>query len=239
MKKLIDETVIDLAEFICESDAIENIQDDRDLVIEQIETCKKDGHVGAMLMLEELAQSSLNQGGHTTDELICKLQGLITAEQHLKPGGPCLNPKYIGRYRPEYVSVTVGGRLCLSSSLVPAEMAKLLGGINLWQLSSWFQEQDYNIRRIADFHFRFEIIHPFADGNGRTGRALAYYLMQWAGLKPIIFTNNDKLELYYPCFRNPDDPSLMQRYFLIKMGRDPDAEVTADKTADWYNEGGQ
>ena len=33
-------------------------------------------------------------------------------------------------------------------------------------------------------HAHFETIHPFVDGNGRTGRALIHVLLSWAGLTP-------------------------------------------------------
>lgn len=39
----------------------------------------------------------------------------------------------------------------------------------------------------ALFHLVFEDIHPFADGNGRTGRALLNYLLMAAGYPPIAF----------------------------------------------------
>ena len=98
-----------LAEFIYESDLIENIRDDIDLLERQITEGKKDGHAGAMLLLESLAQSG-NGGSLVDKEFVCQIQGLITAEQHLKPGGPELPRKWIGKYRD--VNVSVGGRKC-------------------------------------------------------------------------------------------------------------------------------
>ncbi len=216
-EEIVKMAINNLAEFICESDAIENLTDDPVLVTRQIKQGKKDGHVGAMLLLEQLVQSPLNAGGYLTQELICKVQGLITAEQHLKPGGPKLEPEFVGCYRPEGVGVSVGGRRCLNSILVPDAMTKLLDQTKLWQDGSRFYEWGYNLNFIADFHFHFLIIHPFADGNGRTSRAMAYYLMRWAGLKPFIFTSKDKYETYYRCFSNPEDSSLMREYFLKKF----------------------
>jgi len=224
-----------LAQFIFESDAIEGIEDDMAVLTGQLAKQKKNGHVGAMLLLERIVQAR----GLITEELTRKIQGLITAEQHLKPGGPRLPRRYIGRYRPEGTSVVVGGRVCIPSQFVPTVMAELLARVIRWQQNAWFPEQDYNIRCVADFHFSFEIINPFVDGNGRTGRALAYYLMRWADLNPIVFTNHDKRALYYPCFKNPDDSSLMQRYFFGKMTRDHQTDDATDEIADWQNEGGR
>ena len=42
----------------------------------------------------------------------------------------------------------------------------------------------------------FEAIHPFADGNGRVGRALANYLLVSYGHPPIIIFDEDKMAYY-------------------------------------------
>ena len=46
------------------------------------------------------------------------------------------------------------------------------------------------------FHAAFESIHPFADGNGRVGRALANYLLVANDHPPIIIYDEDKLAYY-------------------------------------------
>ena len=48
----------------------------------------------------------------------------------------------------------------------------------------------------AYFHASFEAIHPFADGNGRVGRALANYLLVMNDHPPIIIFDEDKLAYY-------------------------------------------
>ena len=66
--------------------------------------------------------------------------------------------------------------------------------------------QDYNlfstrhiIESIAEFHLRFEGIHPFIDGNGRTGRILLNLGLIQSGLLPINIKYTDRLK-YYKCF---------------------------------------
>ena len=200
-----------LARFIYESDAIEGIQDDIGLLERQIAEDKYDGHVGAMFLLETWTRNETI--GFVDKELICRIQGLITAEQHLKPGGPKLPDEFIGRYRT--VNVLVGGRKCPSHKLVPALMNILLEGIREWQKGVKNCKSGHNICAVAYFHFIFERIHPFADGNGRTGRALVWYLFKYAGIKPFIFTSCDKHETYYLCFEKPE---AMRGYFMRKMG---------------------
>lgn len=48
---------------------------------------------------------------------------------------------------------------------------------------------------ILDFHVRFEIIHPFQDGNGRVGRLLMFKECLANGHVPFIIT--DELKMYY------------------------------------------
>ena len=42
------------------------------------------------------------------------------------------------------------------------------------QLLKWYREQNKNMRTLAEFHARYEAIHPFQDGNGRTGRMIMF-----------------------------------------------------------------
>lgn len=46
----------------------------------------------------------------------------------------------------------------------------------------------------ADFHSRFERIHPFEDGNGRTGRILIDRGLIKSGLAPAVITKDVRAE---------------------------------------------
>lgn len=51
---------------------------------------------------------------------------------------------------------------------------------------------------VANFHIDFERIHPFIDGNGRTGRVILNWQMQQLDLPQIIIRSERKHENYYP-----------------------------------------
>lgn len=59
------------------------------------------------------------------------------------------------------------------------------------------------IRAGAYFHAVLENIHPFSDGNGRTGRTLLNYYLMTHNHPPLIVYDQDK-RLYYECLEKYD-----------------------------------
>lgn len=55
------------------------------------------------------------------------------------------------------------------------------------------------VTKLARFHIEFEGIHPFIDGNGRTGRLLVNLELMKAGYPPIYIKFTDRLK-YYEAF---------------------------------------
>lgn len=82
----------------------------------------------------------------------------------------------------------VGGKRTTAPEGVGAEMKKLLAEYNAIE-SKTFDD-------LLDFHYRFESIHPFQDGNGRVGRLLLFKECLRFGIVPFIIEDDIKLFYY-------------------------------------------
>ena len=63
-------------------------------------------------------------------------------------------------------------------------------------LEDYRNSTEHMIPRLARFHIEFEAIHPFIDGNGRTGRLLVNMELMKAGYPPIDIKFADRIAYY-------------------------------------------
>ena len=67
---------------------------------------------------------------------------------------------------------------------VAEEMGKLLG---------WYSQQKKSLKTLAEFHARYEMIHPFQDGNGRTGRMILFReCLKNVDVRPFIILDENR-----------------------------------------------
>lgn len=85
------------------------------------------------------------------------------------------------------------------------EMGELLADMAESRLNS-----DNVLKAAAYFHCKMENIHPFSDGNGRTGRLLVNYLLMLYNHPPMIIFNEDK-KLYFAALRQWDEEQSIDR----------------------------
>ncbi len=61
-------------------------------------------------------------------------------------------------------------------------------------LMGWYFRQKANISVLAEFHARYESIHPFQDGNGRTGRLILFRECLNNGIVPVVVEDVNRNE---------------------------------------------
>lgn len=117
----------------------------------------------------------------------------------------------------------VGGLETSSPTETPIEIRNLLKEYN--------SKNNIEITDIIDFHYKFEKIHPFQDGNGRVGRLIMFKECLKHNIIPFIIEDNHKLFYYrglseYPkvkeylidtCLSAQDRYKEMLKYFQINF----------------------
>ena len=82
----------------------------------------------------------------------------------------------------------VGGR----ETCKPADVAQEMKSLHDWYNSV----NDITINTLAEYHWRFESIHPFQDGNGRVGRLILFRECLRNSIMPFVIDNEHKMFYY-------------------------------------------
>ncbi|GGM42765.1 hypothetical protein GCM10011351_30900 [Paraliobacillus quinghaiensis] len=95
-----------------------------------------------------------------------------------------------GQFKTSENAIQGADFLTASPRETPLLMQQWVDNLN-YQLEGASKDMDV-LRVVMDFHIQFERIHPFSDGNGRTGRMLMNYSLMQHDLPPLIIQAKDK-----------------------------------------------
>ncbi len=88
------------------------------------------------------------------------------------------------------------------SDHIPPEPEKIPNLMNYF-VYNYNNDNQEIFEKIAKYHIEFEKIHPFEDGNGRTGRLLINYELLKNDLPPVVIAKEDRVK-YFEFLRNED-----------------------------------
>ena len=84
-------------------------------------------------------------------------------------------------------------------------------------LKNYNESTEEIISKLARFHIEFEAVHPFIDGNGRTGRLIINLELMKAGYPPIDIKFADRVAYYnaFDAYHEKHDLSPMKKLFAF------------------------
>ena len=147
------------------------------------------GHRDAFLYVQDIAKKDMP----LSESVIKNIHALVLMNR----------PEDKGVYRRIPVKIMGAYTEPVQPYLIEPKMTELL------QSDNERKGAIHDIERIARFHLEFEGIHPFIDGNGRTGRLIVNLELMKAGYPPIDIKFTDRMR-YYDAF---EDRNEMVRLF--------------------------
>lgn len=141
------------------------------------------------------------KGDHPlTENFIRELHTLLLKESYyvdaITPEGkPTRRRVAVGQYKtaPNHVLTKTGEIFRFATpEETPAKMHDLI----TWYRAESESEDVNPIVLAAEFHYRFILIHPFDDGNGRTARILMNFILMKFGYPPVIIKTEDKANYF-------------------------------------------
>ncbi|MDP3728224.1 MAG: Fic family protein [bacterium] len=201
-----------LAKFTCDSNAIEgNTLDLKETSYILFENRTPKGkslrEINEVLNHKEAFDFVLNYKKDITKEFMCEIQKKIVKNTLRKD-----LENQIGKYRIVQVYIRGADFIPSTPEELPMEMRNLL---RWYTLNKNFL---HPLILAAYFHAAFEAIHPFVDGNGRTGRLLLNFILSKNAFPMLVIPNKRKLE-YYDCLEQAQQKNNLKPFikFLYEL----------------------
>ena len=136
------------------------------------------------------------------------------------------NPRYnVGGFK---IIPNKIGLINVIDTSAPEDVEKDIGNL----LLEYKKIKNVTIEDIIDFHYKFELIHPFGDGNGRVGRMIMFRECLRNNIMPFIVLDNDK-PFYMRGLKNYKNDKL----FLIDTIKQDLYEDIVNEMLDFYLNG--
>lgn len=201
-----------LAKFTYNSNAIEGntltLQETSYLLFEKRTPLAKSlREINEVLNHKKAFNYMLNYKQDITKDFMCTLQQIIvknTLKKDIKD--------QIGKYRTHQVYIR-------GANFIPSKPYEI--NMQMRSLVRWYNFNKKTLHPLilaAYFHIAFESIHPFIDGNGRTGRMLINFILHKNNYPMINIPNKQKLH-YYECLSKAQCENNIQQFvlFLYKL----------------------
>ena len=148
--------------------------------------------------IEEILEVIKTKSRPLTEKFIRELHELIIAPNSytdaISPEGiPVKKKVLVGEYKrtPNHVRTRTGEMFYFSSpEETPAQMHDLIE----WLRKVEAENKTHPLITACLFHYRFDRIHPFDDGNGRMARILMNFILMMHGFPPVIVPSTEKTE---------------------------------------------
>ena len=151
------------------------------------------GHRDAFEYMMELVKDNVP----LTENIINQIHYLVLADKK----------EDRGIYRKIPVQIVGAKTMPVQPYLIKPRMEQLLSQYN--------ESNEQLIPKLARLHLEFESIHPYVDGNGRTGRLLVNFELMKAGYPPIDIKFTDRAKYYntFDGYYTKNDITAMENLF--------------------------
>lgn len=169
-----------LLEFVTESNAIEGVYDQQSI----------DNSIWAWNFLN----ARCKEEGELHPFIVMQVHEII-----MKDVGAWSEPHLLTKYRGVFrdCPVYIGGREALKHQFIAPSIQSWCSGMNMRGTEGLENKEGLS----RDLHVEYETIHPFVDGNGRTGRMFMNWERIQNGLEPLIIHAGAEQMEYYKWFK--------------------------------------